>query len=52
MLSPELLSDGLSGSVVAEAAGADVMVDESSVVDAMLELDVGVEVGHAVEGPY
>lgn len=28
------------------------MVDESAEVEAMLELDVGVEVGHAVDGPY
>lgn len=28
------------------------MVEESTVVDARLELEVGADVGHADEGPY
>ena len=46
------MAGGLSGSEVEEAVAADVMVEESSVVVALLALDVGVEVGHAVDGPY
>jgi len=51
-LSPELLLEGPSGSDAAEAAGVDVIADESAVVEAMFEPDAGVDVGHAVDGPY
>ena len=54
-LSPESLAGGLSGSEVDEAV-ADATTAEGSLDDAadeaLLALDVGVEVGHAVDGPY
>lgn len=51
-LIPESLVGGLSGFEVEEVVGADVVVEESSVVEALLALDERVEVGHAVDGPY
>lgn len=51
-LRPESLADGLSGSEVDDAVSADIVVEEAAVDMVLPALDAGVDVGHAVEGPY
>lgn len=51
-LRPESLADGLSGSEVDDALAAGVDIEETAVDMVLLALGEGVDVGHAVEGPY
>jgi hypothetical protein len=51
-LRPESLTDGLSGSEVDDAVSADIVVEDAAGDMMLLVLDAGVDVGHAVEGPY